>query len=115
MANANQPNLTELMQTAQKMQEGMRKAQEELARKEVEGVAGSEPIIVRVIMNGRHEIVRIFISDDAMSEGKEVLADLIIAAAKKAKDKIEDESKKLMMNLSKNLGLPPDFELPTGE
>lgn len=116
---ADKPNLTELMKTAQKMQEGMRQAQEELAKKHIEGKAGGD--MVTVVMNGRHEVIRVQISEQskkdfcATKEGKEMLEDLIKAACNDAKNKVEKMSQEMMLNLTKNLGLPPDFDLPKGE
>ncbi len=106
---ADKPSLTELMNAAKKMQEGMHKAQEELIKTVVEGVAGGK--LVRIKMNGRHEIVEIIIEDEAMKEGKDVLCDLIRAAHNDAVMKIEKSSQEKMTNLSKTLGLPPEFDI----
>ena len=54
-------NIGDLMKQAQQMQENMRKAQEELANTEVEGQSGAG--MVRVIMNGRHDVRRVHIDD----------------------------------------------------
>ena len=53
--------ITDLMQQAQKMQADMQKAQEELAQKEVTGEAAAG--LVRVTMNGRHDVKRVRIDD----------------------------------------------------
>ena len=45
-----------MMKQAQKMQEDMQKAQQEIANMEVEGQAGGG--MVKVVMNGRHELRR---------------------------------------------------------
>jgi DNA-binding YbaB/EbfC family protein len=119
MAESKKPSLTELMQTAQKMQQGMREAQEKLAKLEIEGNAGGGMVIIK--MNGRHEVLQVKISEKSMKEycatadGREVLEDLIKAAANDAKTKVEKASQEMMISLTKGLGLPPDFEIPTGE
>jgi DNA-binding YbaB/EbfC family protein len=113
MKMAEQPSLSELMKTAQKMQDGMRRAQEELANKKIEGHAGGN--MVTVTMNGRKEITAVHIGDDAIKQGKTVLEDLVRAACNDASQKVEAASQDLMMQLSKELGLPPNFELPTGK
>ncbi|HHJ34434.1 MAG TPA: YbaB/EbfC family nucleoid-associated protein, partial [Gammaproteobacteria bacterium] len=46
-----------MMKQAQKMQEDMQKAQAEIANMEVEGQAGGG--MVKVVMNGRHELRRV--------------------------------------------------------
>lgn len=110
---ADQPSLSELMKTAQKMQDGMRQAQEKLASKKIEGHAGGN--MVTVVMNGRKEVIATQISDEAMKQGKTVLEDLCRAAFNDASQKVETESQDLMMQLSKELGLPPNFELPNAK
>ena len=48
-----------LMKQAQQMQEKMQKVQEELANAEVTGEAGAG--LVKIIMNGRHDVKRVSI------------------------------------------------------
>ena len=50
-----------LMRQAQKLQEDMLKAQEELANMEVTGKSGGG--LVTVVMNGKHEVKRVMIND----------------------------------------------------
>ena len=50
-----------LMQQAQKMQEDLQKAQEELAQMEVTGESGGG--MVQVVMTGKHEVRRVTIDD----------------------------------------------------
>ena len=49
-------NMGDLMKKAQKMQEDMQKAQEEIAKAEVTGESGAG--LVKVTMNGRHVVRR---------------------------------------------------------
>ena len=72
-------SISDLMQQAQKMQADMQKAQEELARAEVQGEAGAG--LVKVVMTGRHDVKRVSIDDAVFSEDKEVLEDLLAAQA----------------------------------
>ena len=58
-----------LMQQAQRMQEEMKRAQEEIAQAEVTGQSGGG--IVSVVMSGRHEVRRVNID-------RKVLADLAV-------------------------------------
>jgi len=53
--------LGSLMQQAQEMQEKFRLAQEELARTEIQGEAGGG--LVKVVMNGKREVLRLNIDD----------------------------------------------------
>ena len=60
-----------LMQQAQKMQEKMQKAQEELARIEVEGQAGAG--MVKVTMTGKHVVKRVQIDPRLLAEDRDML------------------------------------------
>ena len=101
-------SLTDLMQQAQKMQADMQKAQEELARAEVRGESGAG--LVSVVMNGRHDVVRVSIDDAVLSEAKEVLEDLLAAAVNDAVRKVEAHSREAMSGLASGLNLPPGFK-----
>ena len=70
-------NIAGLMQQAQKMQQEMQKAQEELARMEVTGEAAAG--LVKVTMNGKHAVHRVEI-DPSLLDDKEMLEDIVTAA-----------------------------------
>jgi len=99
-----------LMKQAQKMQADMQKAQEELAKAEIEGVAGAG--LVKVVMNGRHEVKRVMIDESLMGDDKEMLEDLVAAACNDAVHRIEDRTKDQMSEMTAGLSLPPGFKLP---
>lgn len=101
--------LGDLMKQAQKMQEDMQKSQAELANMEVTGKSGGG--MVSVVMTGRHDIRRVNI-DDSVMDDKEMLEDLIVAAANDAVRQIEKESKSKMSGMTDGLNLPPGFKLP---
>ena len=98
-----------LMKQAQKMQEDMQKAQAEIANMEVEGQSGGG--MVKVLMNGRHELKRVSIDDGAMDD-REMLEDLVAAAVNDAVRKLEQESSAKMSGLTAGLNLPPGMKLP---
>lgn len=99
-----------LMKQAQKMQEDMQKAQAELADMEVEGQAGGG--MVKVTMNGRHELRRVTIDDSLMGDDKEMLEDLIAAAVNDAVRRIEQTSNEKMSGLTSGMNLPAGMKLP---
>lgn len=98
-----------LMKQAQKMQADMAKAQEELARAEINGESGGG--LVKVTMNGKHEMRRVSI-DESVMDDKEMLEDLIAAAFNDAAHKIEAASKDQMTDMTAGLNLPPGMKLP---
>ena len=99
-----------LMKQAQKMQADMQKAQEEIANMEVEGQAGGG--MVKVTMNGRHEIRRVSLDDSLMDDDKEMIEDLLAAAVNDAVRRIEQESQSRMSGLTDGMSLPGGLKLP---
>ena len=88
-------NMQQMMKQAQKMQEQMASAQEELEEREVEGSAGGG--MVGVTMNGKKRMVSVSIDPEAVDpEDVEMLEDLIIAAYNDALSKAEELEKELM-------------------
>lgn len=84
-------NMQNLMRQAQKMQEDMLKAQEELAQATVEGTSGGG--MVTVTMTGKKEITGVKLKKEAVDpDDIEMLEDLIVAAIKDADNKAEELS-----------------------
>ncbi len=102
--------ISSLMRQAQKMQEDMQKAQEELANSEVTGEAGGG--LVKVTMNGRHEVRRVEIDDSLVGDDKDMLEDLVAAACTDAAHRMEEHTKDRMANVTAGLNLPPGMKLP---
>ncbi len=102
--------LGNLMKQAQRMQEDMQKAQEELATLEVSGQAGGG--MVSVVMTGRHDVKRVIIDASLMQEDKEMLEDLLAAAVNDAVRQVEETTKERMGALTSGMGLPGGFKMP---
>ncbi len=99
-----------MMKQAQKMQENMQKAQEELANMEVVGKAGGG--MVEVTMTGRHDVKRVHIDDTLLGEDKDMLEDLIAAAVNDAVQMVEKTSSEKMSGMMGGMSLPPGFKMP---
>lgn len=99
-----------IMKQAQKMQEKMQKAQEELANAETTGESGGG--LVKVVMNGRHDVKSVNLDDSLMEEDKEIIEDLLAAAVNDAVRKIEETSQEKMSSMTQGMGLPPGMKLP---
>lgn len=102
--------LGQLMQQAQKMQESMKKAQDDLAKLEVTGQAAAG--LVTVVMTGANDVRRVTIDPSLLQDDKEVLEDLIAAAMNDAVHKVEQERQQRMSGLTSGLSLPPGFKMP---
>lgn len=96
--------LGDLMKQAQQVQERMQELQEELARLEVTGESGAG--LVRVVMNGRHEVRRVELDDSLMSEDKALIEDLVAAACNDAVHRVEKAQQEKMSGLATGFGLP---------
>jgi DNA-binding YbaB/EbfC family protein len=103
-------NMGQFINQAYKMQEQIKKMQEEQHQIEVEGSSGGD--LVKVRMTGKYDVKRITIDPSLMSEDKEVLEDLIAASVNDAVRRIEQKSQTQMSSLTQNLNLPPGFKLP---
>ena len=99
-----------LMKQAQKMQEDMQKAQEEIANMEVEGQSGGG--LVTVTMNGQHELRRVSIDDSLLGDDKDMLEDLVAAAVNDASQRLALASKDKLSGLTAGMELPPGMKMP---
>ncbi len=100
----------DLMKKAQQMQEDMQKAQEEIAKTVMVGESGAG--LVKITMNGRHDVRKVDIDSSLMSEEKDVLEDLIAAAINDAVRRIDANQKDKMSGMMSGLGMPPGFKMP---
>ncbi len=104
-------NIAGLMKQAQQMQSKMQEMQARLEAMELDGESGAG--LVRVTMNGKGELRRIKIDPKlADPADTEMLEDLILAAHRDAKAKIEAASAEEMQKISGGLQLPPGMKLP---
>jgi len=99
-----------LMKQAQKMQAELQQAQERLAQEEVTGESGGG--LVKVVMNGRHEVRRVNIDQSLMGDDREMLEDLVAAAMNDAVHKVAEKMQASMSGVTSGMNLPPGFKLP---
>jgi nucleoid-associated protein EbfC len=102
--------LGNIMQQAQKMQEDLKKAQEELALMQVQGESGGG--LVTILMTGKREARKVTIDDSLLGEDKDMLEDLVAAAINDAVNKVAKMKKEKMSDITAGMPLPPGFQLP---
>jgi hypothetical protein len=102
--------LGNIMQHAQKMQEDLRKAQEELALMQVLGESGGG--LVTIVMTGKREARKVTIDDSLLGEDKDMLEDLVAAAINDAVNKVAKMKKEKMSDITAGIPLPPGFQMP---
>jgi hypothetical protein len=99
-----------LMQQAQRMQQNLKRAQDEIAALEVTGQAGAG--MVSVTLSGRHEVRRVRIDKAAIGDDVEMLEDLIAAAFNDAANRLTEATRERMAAVAGGMNLPPGFSLP---
>lgn len=98
-------DMAKMMKQAQKMQEALLKAQEDLGSKSVEGTAGGGA--VSVTANGHKEITAVRIKPEAVDpDDVETLEDLVLAAVKDAQAKAAALAESSMGSITGGMGLP---------
>ncbi len=94
-----------MMKQAQKLQSKMLKLQEELAEKTVETASGGG--MVKVVANGRQQIVSIQIEEEVVDpDDVEMLQDLILAAINDALAKSQEMVSGEMSKLTGGINIP---------
>lgn len=94
-----------MIKQAQKMQQDMMKAQEELEAKEYEASAGGG--VVTALVNGKRELVSVTIDPEAVDpDDVEMLQDLIVAAVNEGIRMANTDASSQMQKLTGGLNLP---------
>jgi len=102
--------LAGLMQQAQKMQENMKRLQDELAQTEVEGQSGAG--MVKVTMTCKKQVRRVQIDPSLVGDDKDMLEDLVAAAFNDAVRRADETEQQKMSSVASGMPLPPGFKLP---
>ncbi|HLZ19652.1 MAG TPA: YbaB/EbfC family nucleoid-associated protein [Smithellaceae bacterium] len=98
-------NIGNIMKQAKKMQEKISHLQQELETKTVEAQAGGG--MVRVVVNGKFEIVSLKIEKDVVNpEDVEMLQDLIAAAVNEGVRKSQEMASSEMSKITGGLSIP---------
>ena len=99
-----QPDMRQIMQQAQQMQEQLAKAQADLAERRFEGSAGGG--IVTAVVTGGPELVEIKISPDVVdADDVEMLEDLVVAAVRQAMEAAVEAASSQLGGLTGGLDL----------
>ena len=98
-------NQQKMLKQLQQMQNRMAQVQQDLDAAEVTGTAGGGAVTATV--NGQQKVLRIEIEPEALEEGAELLADLVLAAVNQALDASRELAAQQMSSLTAGLGLPP--------
>lgn len=100
-------NMQQLLHEAQKMQEQLTNAQQELSETQVQGTSGGG--LVTATVSGTGELVDLSIDPRSIdvndaADTAETVADLVLAAIRDATDKVTDLQQQKMGPLAEGLG-----------
>ena len=94
-----------MMKQVQKMQGKMAEMQAQLESTEVEGTSGGG--MVKVIANGKNEILSITIDPEVVEKDDvEMLQDLIVAAVNQSREKVQELQMEQMSGMTGGLNIP---------
>lgn len=102
--------LGEIMQQAQKMQEDVKKIQQEIEALEVMGESGAG--LVKILMTGKREVRKVTIDESLVGDDKDMLEDLVASAINDAVHKVNKLKKEKMDSITAGLPIPPGFQMP---
>lgn len=102
--------LGNIMQQAQKMQEDVKKIQDEIAVMQIQGESGGG--LVTILMTGKREVRKVVIDDTLMGDDKDMLEDLVAAAINDAVHKVSKMKQEKMSQITTGMPLPPGFQMP---
>ena len=101
-------NMNQMIRQAQKMQEAMEKAQEELNAKEYEATAGGG--MVAVTISGKKEVTKVTIKPEVVDpEDVEILEDMIAGAVNEALRAAEADAQQVMGAITGGMRAPGMF------
>lgn len=101
-------NANNMIKQAQKMQQEMLKAQEEMENSDFEATSGGGAVLVK--MNGKKELTEIIIKPEVCdSDDVEMLQDLVLSAVNEAMKKVDSANNEKMSRLTGGLNIPGLF------
>ena len=97
-------DFNKILEKAKELEKKMRESQDNLKKIEVKGISGGDA--VTVLLNGEGEMTKILLSDKVLTEDKEIIQDLIIAAHNDAKNKLKSKTSEEISKATGGLGVP---------
>lgn len=100
------PNLRNLMETWQRVQEQLNQAKDALGDKQVEGETGGG--LVRCVVNGRSEVLSITIEPSLLGGAdKKMIEDLLLGAVNLALERARQVAQEDLARVAGGLAVPP--------
>lgn len=101
-------NMNNMIRQAQKMQQEMEKAQEEIEQNEIETSSGGGMVTVKI--NGKKQLTEVTIKPEAVDpDDVEMLQDLVMVAVNDAIKKVDEIAAEKMSRLTGGMNIPGLF------
>jgi len=101
-------NLSDMLRQAQEMSQGIKAAQEELARREFEVAVGGG--MVKMRFNGKMEALAVTIEPELLKpEEQSILQDLVLSAVNLGLRQSQQAMQEQMAKMTGGLKIPPGF------
>ena len=102
--NIRMTDFTKILNKAKELESKMKESQEKIKNIQVEGVSGSDSVMVK--LNGDNEMIEVNLSDEVMKENKVIIEDLIVAAHNNAKSKLKSKTSEEISKSASGFGIP---------
>ena len=97
-------DFSKILDQAKEIEKKVKESQEKIKNIEAEGSSGGG--LIKILLNGDGEILKVDISPKVLSEEKTMLEDLIIAAHNDAKNKLKTKTTEEISKATGNFGIP---------
>ena len=97
-------DFTKILNKAKELESKMKQSQQKIKEIRVEGVSGSNSVIVT--LDGEGEMQSIKLSDEIIKEDKTIIEDLIVAAHNSAKSQLKTKTAEEISKATGGLGIP---------
>jgi DNA-binding YbaB/EbfC family protein len=97
-------DMNAIMKQAQQLQKKMAEAQEELASERIDHSTGGG--MVKCIVSGQGEVLAITIDPEALTEGHEMLEDMVLMAVREAIAKAQELQQERIGGLTGGMNIP---------
>ena len=97
-------DFSKILDKAKELENKMKESQENIKKILVVGVSGGDA--VKVTLNGEGEMMKLEISDQLMTEEKEIIEDLILAAHNNAKSQLKSKTSEEISKAAGGFNIP---------
>ena len=97
-------DFSNILSKAKELEAKMKESQEKIKNIRVQGTSGTDS--VKVTLNGDGEMIKLEISPETINEGKEILEDLIVAAANHARAQLKVKTSEEILKATGGFGIP---------